>query len=170
MDVCWLFKNHRAHCSRKQLLDYLIEQAEKEGCDDGRDALIESMVFARRAFGEPGQTRSQSSKTEYIALNVDAEREKIQKDYERSLHQWKKERTTLEFYILLYDSILGALTEEERALLVLHYQDGYSMEMISQIPLTEHSPGPRSKSTLRRMIQKIIEKAQEIAEIQIGKI
>ena len=87
MDVCWLFKNHRAHCSRKQLLDYLIEQAEKEGCDDGKDALIESMVFARRAFGEPGQTRSQSSKTEYIALNVDVEMEKIRKDYERSLHQ-----------------------------------------------------------------------------------
>ena len=82
MDVCWLFKNHRAHCSRKQLLDYLIEQAEKEGCDNDKDALIESMVFARRAFGEPGQARSQSSKTEYVALNVDAEREKNQKDYE----------------------------------------------------------------------------------------
>ena len=170
MDVCWLFKNHRAHCSRKQLLDYLIEQAEKEGCDNDKDALIESMVFARRAFGEPGQARSQSSKTEYVALNVDAEREKIQKDYERSLRQWKKERTTLDFYILLYDSILGALTEEERALLVLYYQDGYSMEMISQIPLTEHTPGPRSKSTLRRMMQKIIRKGQEIAGLQIGKI
>lgn len=101
---------------------------------------------------------------------MDAEREKIQKDYEHSLHQWKKERTTLEFYILLYDSILGALTEEERALLVLHYQDGYSMEVISQIPLTERSPGPRSKSTLRRMMQKIIRKGQEIAGLQIGKI
>lgn len=170
MDIRWLLKMHRAHCSRKQLLDYLIEQAEKEECVEDKDELIETLVFARRPLDEPGYAGHQSSRTEYVALNLDAEREKIQKDYERSLRQWKKERTTLDFYILLYDSILGALTEEERALLVLYYQDGYSMEMISQIPLTEHSPGPRSKSTLRRMMQKIIRKGQEIAGLQIGKI
>lgn len=62
MDVCWLFKNHRAHCSRKQLLDYLIEQAEKEGCDNDKDALIESMVFARRAFGEPDRQGANRAK------------------------------------------------------------------------------------------------------------
>lgn len=170
MDVRWLFKFHRAHCSRKQLLDYLIDQAEKENFEESKDDLIESLVFARRPLDEPRHAGSQLSRTEYIALNLDNEKQRIKADYESALRQWKKERAELDFYIVLYKSIFSSLTEEERAFIILYFQENYSIETIAQMPLTKRAPGPRSKSTLRRMLQKIIQKAQKLAEIQIDKI
>ena len=79
--------------------------------------------------------------------------------------EWQNELSQLTLYVYLRDAAFNSLTEEERTLVQLHYERRYTIDEITQLPLTDRPAGLKSKSTLRRMLRSIEEKCQQIVNV-----
>ena len=111
-------------------------------------------------MGESVQiTPSQSSKTEYIALNLELLRSGEVDVQERKAENWHKELKLIRNWLSILEAALLVLTPEEQALVNRHFKEGKSLEMLSQSPLLDTV---RSHSTLKRMLKTIIRKVNEV--------
>lgn len=121
--------------------------------------IIEEITFSHSTVEAIQHIPSQKSRTEYAALNM----ERLQKDalkiQEEKVQKWKKELATIRYYLVLIDAMMLALTAEERVLVERHYYEKKSLEALSQVPLTDVI---RSRSTLKRMLKNIWQKADEV--------
>lgn len=152
--VRWLFQNHKAYMSRMQVLNYLLEHADWARLSD--NALIEMAVFHKSET--PGFSGSRGSNTEYAALTLEDRKKEMEIELQKRASEWARELERLNLYANLYDAAQKALTEEERTLVGFYYEDRYTIEEITQLPLTTRTSGLKSKSTLRRMLRIIEEK------------
>ena len=78
-----------------------------------------------------------------------------------------RELERLNLYANLYDAAQKALTEEERTLVGFYYEEGYTIDEITQLPLTARITGLKSKSTLRRMLRIIEEKVSLVVNTNL---
>ena len=163
IEAKWLFQNHKAHISRIQVLEYLLQQTKNSVVGD--NAIIDMLTFRRNvaAVSHPGGGKS--SRTEYIALHMDELRQENAQEISKIHAEWRGELSQLTLYVYLRDAAFNSLTEEERVLVQLHYENRYTIDEITQLPLTDMPAGLKSKSTLRRMLRAIEEKCQQIVNV-----
>lgn len=161
--VRWLFQNHKAHMSRIQVLEYLLGHTDQERLSD--DTLIEMAVFHKS--DTPSSSGSKGSNTEYAALKLDDRRRAMEMEIQKRASGWSRELQKLNLYANLYDAAQKALTEEERTLVCLYYEDRYTIEEITQLPLTDRTSGLKSRSTLRRMLRIIDEKVSLVVDTDL---
>lgn len=159
----WLFQNHKAYMSRIQVLNYLLEHADRERLSD--NALIEMAVFHKSET--PRSSGNQGNNTEYAALMLEDRRKEMEIEAQKRTSEWTRELERLNLYANLYDAAQKALTEEERTLVGLYYEDRYTIEEITQLPLTARTTGLKSKSTLRRMLRIIEEKVSLVVNTNL---
>ena len=127
--------------------------------------IIEGITFARPTGESVQTTPSQSSKTEYIALNLELLRTGTAESQERKIENWHKELQLIRSWLSILDAALLALTPEERELVKRHFRDGKSLEVISQTPILDTV---RSHSTLKRMLKTIVRKVNEVISEEEG--
>lgn len=163
MKVRWLFQNHKAYMSRIQVLNYLLEHADQERLSD--NALIEMAVFHKSEI--PGHSKSNRSNTEYVALMLEDTKMEMEMEIQKRASVWVRELERLNLYANLYDAAQKALTEEERTLVGFYYEEGYTIDEITQLPLTARITGLKSKSTLRRMLRIIEEKVSLVVNTNL---
>lgn len=162
-DALWLLKRQSFLIAREQVLMRLISSVDGSVPDD--DEIIEEITFAR-ATGEAVQrSSSQSSKTEYAALNLESIRADKVEAQERRTDQWQKELRLIQSWLAVLEAALLVLTPEERALVDKHFREGKSVEILSQTPLLEIT---RSRSTLKRMLKTIVRKVEEVITQEEG--
>ena len=156
-DALWLLKRQSFLIAREQVLMHLITVANNSAPDDRE--IIEGITFARPTGESIQTTPSQSSKTEYIALNLELLRAGTAESQERKIENWHKELQLIRSWLSILDAALLALTPEERELVNRHFRDGKSLEVISQTPILDTV---RSRSTLKRMLKTIVRKVNEV--------
>lgn len=162
-DALWLLKRQSFLIAREQVLLHLIKTVDNSV--PGDEEIIEGITFAR-ATGEAAQkTSSQSSKTEYVALNLDSLRADKMEVQERRTEQWYKELQLVRNWLAVLDAALLVLTPEERMLVDKHFREGKSVETLSQAPLLDVT---RSRSTLKRMLKAIVQKVEEVISQEEG--
>ena len=156
-DALWLLKRQSFLIAREQVLMHLIKTADNSAPDDKE--IIEGITFARSTGESVQTTPSQSSKTEYIALNLELLRSREMDAQERKAESWYKELQLIQNWLSILDAALLVLTPEEHVLVNRHFKEGKSLEMLSQSPLLDTV---RSHSTLKRMLKTIIRKVDEV--------
>lgn len=156
-DALWLLKRQSFLIAREQVLMHLIKTADNSVPDDKE--IIEEVTFARPTGESVQMTPSQSSKTEYIALNLELLRSGEVDVQERKAENWHKELKLIRNWLSILEAALLVLTPEEQALVNRHFKEGKSLEMLSQSPLLDTV---RSHSTLKRMLKTIIKKVNEV--------
>lgn len=162
-DALWLLKRQSFLIAREQVLLRLIRTADNSV--PGDEEIIEGITFAR-ATGEAVQkTSSQSSKTEYVALNLESLRADRMEVQERRTEQWYKELQLIRNWLAILDAALLVLTPEERTLVDRYFREGKSVETLSQSPLLDVT---RSRSTLKRMLKAIVQKVEEVVSQEEG--
>lgn len=162
-DALWLLKRQSFLIAREQVLLRLIRTANNSV--PGDEEIIEEITFAR-ATGEAVQkTSSQSSKTEYVALNLESLRADRMEVQERRTEQWYKELQLIRNWLEILDAALLVLTPEERTLVDRYFREGKSVETLSQTPLLDVT---RSRSTLKRMLKAIVQKVEEVVSQEEG--
>lgn len=159
-----LLRNHKECCARAKVLEEKIRQTEQHYGIPSDDYLIETIVYTRPHLDGLPHTPRYGSKTESIALNMDNERLNARREIEDTLQEWKASLNRLKHQIRLYTAVFNMLTDEERALVIQHYQNRRSLEQISNEPLVHYSTHVKSVSTLRRMLSGILKKAQVVIE------
>lgn len=160
-DAKWLLEKQGYFRAREGILKAYIEAAEKSFF--GRDETITEVTFASRPADGSQKQSSQSSRTEYVALNLDEIYERSRQDQETLLLQWKRELKLVRHWLSILDAALMALTEDERVLVRYYYCEGKSLELISQLDLFDI---PRSRSTLKRMLKSIVAKVEKVIELE----
>lgn len=164
MTARWLLQNYKMYCSQEQVLKYMLNQHKPMRRTNEKD-IIESAIFSSKPLGLPTSGQHGTSSTEYaVGLLFDTEAEE-KKNEEIIVESWTRKLQRIEFYLYLHDAVIGVLTEEERALVKLHFEDQHTIEEISRMPLTEHSYGPKSRSTLQRMLRSIETKTQKVLKV-----
>lgn len=156
-DALWLLKRQSFLIAREQVLMHLITVVNNSAPDDRE--IIEGITFARPTGESVQTTPSQSSKTEYIALNLELLRTGTTESQERKIENWHKELQLIRSWLSILDAALLALTPEECELVNRHFRDGKSLEVISQTPILDTV---RSRSTLKRMLKTIVRKVNEV--------
>lgn len=156
-DALWLLKRQSFLIAREQVLMHLIKTVDNSTPDDRE--IIERITFARPTGESVQTTPLQSSKTEYIALNLELIRSGESESQERKNENWHKELQLIRNWLSILDAALLALTPEERELADRHFKDGKSLEVLSQTPLLDTI---RSRSTLKRMLRTILRKVNEV--------
>ena len=162
-DALWLLKRQSFLIAREQVLMHLITVVNNSAPDDRE--IIEGITFARPTGESVQTTPSQSSKTEYIALNLELLRAGTAESQERKIENWHKELQLIRSWLSILDAALLALTPEERELVKRHFRDGKSLEVISQTPILDTV---RSHSTLKRMLKTIVRKVNEVISEEEG--
>ena len=162
-DALWLLKRQSFLIAREQVLMHLITVVNNSVPDDRE--IIEGITFARPTGESVQTTPSQSSKTEYIALNLELLRTGTAESQERKIENWHKELQLIRSWLSILDAALLALTPEERELVNRHFRDGKSLEVISQTPILDTV---RSHSTLKRMLKTIVRKVNEVISEEEG--
>lgn len=162
-DALWLLKRQSFLIAREQVLMHLITVVNNSAPDDRE--IIEGITFARPTGESVQTTPSQSSKTEYIALNLELLRTGTAESQERKIENWHKELQLIRSWLSILDAALLALTPEERELVKRHFRDGKSLEVISQTPILDTV---RSHSTLKRMLKTIVHKVNEVISEEEG--
>lgn len=162
-DALWLLKRQSFLIAREQVLMHLITVVNNSSPDDRE--IIEGITFARPTGESVQTTPSQSSKTEYIALNLELLRTGTAESQERKIENWHKELQLIRSWLSILDAALLALTPEERELVNRHFRDGKSLEVISQTPILDTV---RSRSTLKRMLKTIVRKVNEVISEEEG--
>ena len=163
IDVRWLFQNHKAHLARIKLLEYLLDKLQNIAALD--NYLIETLIYQSGVPNSLRHSPFRRSRTEYIALNMDDERQRAQSEISAIRTEWEHELIQLSLYVNLFEAVRDALTEEEYALAHFHYIDHYTIEEISQMPLTNRASGVKSKSTLKRILRTIESKGESIMSV-----
>lgn len=156
-DALWLLKRQSFLIAREQVLMHLITVVNNSAPDDRE--IIEGITFARPTGESVQTTPSQSSKTEYIALNLELLRAGTAESQERKIENWHKELQLIRSWLSILDAALLALTPEERELVNRHFREGKSLEVISQTPILDTV---RSRSTLKQMLKTIVRKVNEV--------
>ena len=162
-DALWLLKRQSFLIAREQVLMHLITVVNNSAPGDRE--IIEGITFARPTGESVQTTPSQSSKTEYIALNLELLRTGTAESQERKIENWHKELQLIRSWLSILDAALLALTPEERELVNRHFRDGKSLEVISQTPILDTV---RSHSTLKRMLKTIVRKVNEVISEEEG--
>lgn len=162
-DALWLLKRQSFLIAREQVLMHLITVVNNSAPDDRE--IIEGITFARSTGESVQTTPSQSSKTEYIALNLELLRTGTAESQERKIENWHKELQLIRSWLSILDAALLALTPEERELVKRYFRDGKSLEVISQTPILDTV---RSHSTLKRMLKTIVRKVNEVISEEEG--
>lgn len=162
-DALWLLKRQSFLIAREQVLMHLITVVNNSAPDDRE--IIEGITFARPTGESVQTTPSQSSKTEYIALNLELLRTGTAESQERKIENWHKELQLIRSWLSILDAALLALTPEERELVKRYFRDGKSLEVISQTPILDTV---RSHSTLKRMLKTIVRKVNEVISEEEG--
>ncbi len=162
-DALWLLKRQSFLIAREQVLMHLITVVNNSAPDDRE--IIEGITFARPTGESVQTTPSQSSKTEYIALNLELLRAGTAESQERKIENWHKELQLIRSWLSILDAALLALTPEERELVKRYFRDGKSLEVISQTPILDTV---RSHSTLKRMLKTIVRKVNEVISEEEG--
>ena len=162
-DALWLLKRQSFLIAREQVLMHLITVVNNSAPNDRE--IIEGITFARPTGESVQTTPSQSSKTEYIALNLELLRTGTAESQERKIENWHKELQLIRSWLSILDAALLALTPEERELVNRHFRDGKSLEVISQTPILDTV---RSHSTLKRMLKTIVRKVNEVISEEEG--
>lgn len=162
-DALWLLKRQSFLIAREQVLMHLITVVNNSAPDDRE--IIEGITFARPTGESVQTTPSQSSKTEYIALNLELLCAGTAESQERKIENWHKELQLIRSWLSILDAALLALTPEERELVNRHFRDGKSLEVISQTPILDTV---RSRSTLKRMLKTIVRKVNEVISEEEG--
>ncbi len=153
----WLLKRQSFLRAREQVLLRMIGSAATD--KPSEEEIIEGMTFSRIIRENVQQSRSPSSKTERIALNMESFRLESMELQERRIEQWNKELRLIRNWLSILEAALLALTPEERILADKHYIERKSVDVLSQAPLLEIT---RSRSTLKRMLNTIIRKVDEV--------
>ena len=162
-DAQWLLKRQPFIRARQQVLLQWISTIDLAAPED--EEIIEGITFAHATGENDQKTASQSSKTEYIALNIDALRAERMEMQIRRGEQWNKELRLIQNWLAILDAALIALTPEERILVTRYYNEGKSIEALSQVPLLDMI---RSRSTLKRMLKAIVQKVDEVISQEEG--
>lgn len=162
-DALWLLKRQSFLIAREQVLMHLITVVNNSAPNDRE--IIEGITFARPTGESVQTTPSQSSKTEYIALNLELLRTGTAESQERKIENWHKELQLIRSWLSILDAALLALTPEERELVKRYFRDGKSLEVISQTPILDTV---RSHSTLKRMLKTIVRKVNEVISEEEG--
>ena len=162
-DALWLLKRQSFLIAREQVLMHLITVVNNSAPDDRE--IIEGITFARPTGESVQTTPSQSSKTEYIALNLELLRAGTAESQERKIENWHKELQLIRSWLSILDAALLALTPEERELVNRHFREGKSLEVISQTPILDTV---RSRSTLKQMLKTIVRKVNEVISEEEG--
>ena len=162
-DALWLLKRQSFLIAREQVLMHLITVVNNSAPNDRE--IIEGITFARPTGESVQTTPSQSSKTEYIALNLELLRAGTAESQERKIENWHKELQLIRSWLSILDAALLALTPEERELVKRYFRDGKSLEVISQTPILDTV---RSHSTLKRMLKTIVRKVNEVISEEEG--
>lgn len=162
-DALWLLKRQSFLIAREQVLMHLITVVNNSAPGDRE--IIEGITFARPTGESVQTTPSQSSKTEYIALNLELLRTGTAESQERKIENWHKELQLIRSWLSILDAALLALTPEERELVKRYFRDGKSLEVISQTPILDTV---RSHSTLKRMLKTIVRKVNEVISEEEG--
>jgi len=160
-DAKWLLEKQGYFRAREGILKAYIEAAEKSYFE--RDETIAEATFASRPSDGSQKQPSQSSRTEFVALNLDEIHERNRQDQELQLLQWKRELKLVRYWLRILDAALLALTEDERILVRYYYCDGKSLELISQLDLFDI---PRSRSTLKRMLKSVVDKVEMVIKLE----
>lgn len=162
-DALWLLKRQSFLIAREQVLLRLIHTVDNAVPSD--EEIIDGITFAR-ATGETVQkTSSHSSKTEYVALNLESLRADRMEVQERRTEQWHKELQLIRNWLAILDAAMLVLTPEERMLADRYFREGKSVEILSQTPLLDVT---RSRSTLKRMLKVIVQKVEEVVTQEEG--
>ena len=162
-DAQWLLKRQPFLKAREKLLLQWIKTVDMSA--PGDEEIIEGILFSHKG-GEKVQTSTaQSSKTEFAAIHMDELRMCRIDENERRREQWNKELMLIQNWLAMLDAALLALTPEENMLVKLYYCDGKSIDTLAQSPLLDVT---RSRSTLKRMLKKIIQKVEEVISIEEG--
>lgn len=162
-DALWLLKRQSFLIAREQVLVRLIRTVDHSVPDD--EEIIEGITFSHATSEAVQRTAPQSSKTEYIALNMESLRSDKMEVQERRTEQWNKELELIRNWLAVLEAALLVLTPEERALVDKHFREGKSVEILSQTPLLEIT---RSRSTLKRMLKTIVRKVEEVISKEEG--
>ena len=163
IEAKWLFQNHKAHISRIQVLEYLLQQTSNSVMGD--NAIIDMLTFRRNMVAISHHQGCKSNRTECIALHMDEIRQEDERELAKVHTEWRNELSQLTLYVYLRNAAFNSLTEEERALVQLHYENRYTIDEITKLPLTDRPAGLKSKSTLRRMLRAIEKKCQQIVNV-----
>lgn len=156
-NALWLLKRQSFLRARERVLRQLLLAMETKAPNDNE--IIEEITFSHIGSENVQTTTSKSSRTEYIALNMDSLRENRVDEQEQKAELWRKELRIIQIWLSILESALLVLTPEERILTDRYFNQRDSIELLSQSPLLHLT---RSRSTIKRMLKSITQKVAEV--------
>jgi len=163
IDPKWLFQNYKTYQARIEVLEYMLDELDNNAIDD--NSIIEMIVYRRDIEKSVHPIGYRGNSTEYTALNLDQLRRESNEEIAAMVKRWKDERGRLKLLVHLHNAAMNAMSDEERKLIKLHYEDGYTLEELEYLPLTNRASGSKSRSTIIRMLRTITEKSTRIMNL-----
>lgn len=158
-----LLKSHRQILCRLQAAKIELKAYTAKPSAD-TDDIIESMALGKRLLDGMPKSRNYGSSTEYIAMRYHGHLHKEAASYEARINGLKSEIRGLKTQLALYEAVMASLNERETQFVALYYDQDMSYAHLSETCILPNSQTYYSISTLRRMNQAILRKADEIIQ------
>ena len=146
----WIFADHKLHQSMLQLLKAEQTQLSSSVSDDTkRDDEISGMVLVPPPLDGMPHSRASGSSTEWAVMKLNT--------INRDLETLASEITRYCRLLRLHDAVLNTLTESERWFVENHYDNGYSLSALPNLPRSPFQD--LSRSTMSNYRKRLLQKA-----------
>lgn len=159
----WLLRNHPMQIGLERALDCRIKQFQRQLTEYDEDDAIESLSLAQAPPDGMPHVHGRTSRTETAFLNYEKLAQEEKDRIDDQIKRLQIQRKQVQRYLMLYEAVIIGLTERERWIVERYYLQSASIELM--IEELRDQGEIYSNSTLRRMRNRMLEKAQKIIDM-----